>query len=573
MIGKPAIRPDLETITRYRWQEGWESLVPEGQAVLRLDQNTPPDPPDWYAGAAARLAAVPVHRYPDSRYTALREAIGEYVGFPADQIVVTAGADEALVLCALLALSPGRPRLRARSVLRDVRQRHAAGRRCPGARARGRAPALGLRPPQPDRRGGPPGGHPGARRTGRDRPGLRSSSGARTCPIWCASGRTPWSRARMSKAFAIGGARVGYVIAPPEIAEKLDAIRPPGSISSHSVAVAEMALSETSRDARAGGRHHRRARADVGAAARGRAGRARVGHQLPLDRPRRAATTRPSGACCSRASSSARVGPSRPTRSGSRLPRARDNDRVLDALGIAPPEPGRSQGSGRTAGRWQRRTKETQIDCTRRPRRLGHRARDHRHRLPRPHAHRARVPLAVRPRPHLHRRPLGRRAPHGRGRRAGARPGDRPGARRPGRDRPLRRQPARRWTRRSATRPSTSAGAAFATDPPAAARRPDRRAAVQPDHPLLRLAVAQRADGDPPRRPRRRRPPHRRGGVQGAGARTARRDGARRPPLRRFAQHEGQRCERPRRHHRRPRRRQPALPAGGVRAAGAAGRA
>src|SRR5262249_18345009 len=41
------------------------------------------------------------------------------------------------------------------------------------------------------------------------------------------------------------GARVGYVIAPPEIADKLDAIRPPGSISSHSVALAEMALAET----------------------------------------------------------------------------------------------------------------------------------------------------------------------------------------------------------------------------------------------------------------------------------------------------------------------------------------
>jgi histidinol-phosphate aminotransferase len=107
VIGEPAIRPDLASITRYRWQEGWESMVPEGQPVLRLDQNTPPDPPDWYAGAAARLASVPIHRYPDSRYTALREAIGEYVGFPADQIVATAGADEALVLCALLALSPG----------------------------------------------------------------------------------------------------------------------------------------------------------------------------------------------------------------------------------------------------------------------------------------------------------------------------------------------------------------------------------------------------------------------------------------------------------------------------------
>ena len=94
------IRPDLADIEPYRWQEGWEGAVPEGVPVLRLDQNTQPRPPRWYAGAAARLAAVPVHSYPDSRYGPLREAIAEYAGFPPEQVIPTDGADEALILCA-----------------------------------------------------------------------------------------------------------------------------------------------------------------------------------------------------------------------------------------------------------------------------------------------------------------------------------------------------------------------------------------------------------------------------------------------------------------------------------------
>ena len=48
----------------------------------------------------------------------------------------------------------------------------------------------------------------------------------------------------LSKAFALAGARVGYLLAPPAIARKLEAIRPPGSISSFSDALAVRALTE-----------------------------------------------------------------------------------------------------------------------------------------------------------------------------------------------------------------------------------------------------------------------------------------------------------------------------------------
>ena len=101
------VRADLADLEPYKWQEGWERHIPAGTPIVRLDQNTQPRPPAWYAGTAAWLAAIGVNGYPDSRYTALREAAAAYAGFPADQVVVTAGADEALMLCALLALSPG----------------------------------------------------------------------------------------------------------------------------------------------------------------------------------------------------------------------------------------------------------------------------------------------------------------------------------------------------------------------------------------------------------------------------------------------------------------------------------
>ena len=47
-----------------------------------------------------------------------------------------------------------------------------------------------------------------------------------------------------SKGFALGAARVGYGLAQPALAEALDALRPPGSISSWSAAVAEIACHE-----------------------------------------------------------------------------------------------------------------------------------------------------------------------------------------------------------------------------------------------------------------------------------------------------------------------------------------
>jgi imidazoleglycerol phosphate dehydratase HisB len=46
----------------------------------------------------------------------------------------------------------------------------------------------------------------------------------------------------LSKAFALAGARVGYILAPPHLADQIDAVRLPAGISAHSAALAELAL-------------------------------------------------------------------------------------------------------------------------------------------------------------------------------------------------------------------------------------------------------------------------------------------------------------------------------------------
>jgi histidinol-phosphate aminotransferase len=238
------IRDDLVDLERYRWQEGWEQHIPPGTPVIRLDQNTQPRPPSWYAGAAAWLARVPVNAYPDSRYGELREAIAGYTGFPVDQVVPTAGADEALMLCALLTLSPG-DRAYVRPPYYAVYQN--ATRLAGGVMADDPDDARltwVCSPHNP---------------TGEDVPGDVPEDGGGLVVIdqaYLEFGGSDLSGLvgerdnvvvvrTLSKAFAVAGARVGYLLAPPALADKLEAIRPPGSISGFSVAVALRALANT----------------------------------------------------------------------------------------------------------------------------------------------------------------------------------------------------------------------------------------------------------------------------------------------------------------------------------------
>ena len=75
------------------------------EQVLRFDQNTPPAPgvPQLPLGDSfARL-----NEYPDGTYRDLREAAAAYCDVTSEQVVVGAGADDLIALCARTYLAPG----------------------------------------------------------------------------------------------------------------------------------------------------------------------------------------------------------------------------------------------------------------------------------------------------------------------------------------------------------------------------------------------------------------------------------------------------------------------------------
>ncbi|MDQ3067117.1 MAG: aminotransferase class I/II-fold pyridoxal phosphate-dependent enzyme, partial [Actinomycetota bacterium] len=76
------------------------------EQILRFDQNTPPVPGVPQVPLAESFARL--HEYPDGTYAELRQAAAAYCGVASEQVVVGAGADELIALCASTYLAPGR---------------------------------------------------------------------------------------------------------------------------------------------------------------------------------------------------------------------------------------------------------------------------------------------------------------------------------------------------------------------------------------------------------------------------------------------------------------------------------
>ena len=75
------------------------------EMIVRVNQNENP------FGAAPEIAAaltdLPLHLYPDPNQVKIREALAEYTGHPAEQILAGAGADEMIDLLMRLFVAPG----------------------------------------------------------------------------------------------------------------------------------------------------------------------------------------------------------------------------------------------------------------------------------------------------------------------------------------------------------------------------------------------------------------------------------------------------------------------------------
>ena len=76
------------------------------EQILRFDQNTPPAPGVPQVPLAESFARL--QEYPDGTYTELRRAAAGYCGVSEEQVVIGAGADELILLCARTFLGPGR---------------------------------------------------------------------------------------------------------------------------------------------------------------------------------------------------------------------------------------------------------------------------------------------------------------------------------------------------------------------------------------------------------------------------------------------------------------------------------
>jgi histidinol-phosphate/aromatic aminotransferase/cobyric acid decarboxylase-like protein/imidazoleglycerol phosphate dehydratase HisB len=206
--------------------------------VLRFDQNTPPLPlpstrPGAIAGALARVSS-----YPGATYRPLVEAIARYAGVEPENVVLGAGADDLILLCARAYAGPGDevalPPAPTYPLYRIAAQ--LAGAETADGTSRSSALTFACRPNNPT---GALGELPSARPLVVDE-AYFEFAGETALPL--IEGNDVVVLRTFSKSFALAGARVGYALAAPEVAAELNARQSPAPLSSLSAELALAAL-------------------------------------------------------------------------------------------------------------------------------------------------------------------------------------------------------------------------------------------------------------------------------------------------------------------------------------------
>jgi histidinol-phosphate aminotransferase len=248
-------------------------------AVVRFDLNTAPAPPAVAERtiAAGRFAA-PLSEYPPSDYSLLVDAASAAYGVAPDELLVGAGADEVLDLCAKAFLPPGGaavaavPTYAMHRVLSEQRPARflAVARHGPERGWRLDAPAM--RAAAADHRAdlvwlcnpnNPTGlAEPdGTLATLLDDLAADAAAAGRAAPIvvldeayaeFAGVTLLPLRERHpnlvvvrtASKAYALAGLRVGFAVARPETIARLAPYRPPGSVSVVSVAAVAATMAD-----------------------------------------------------------------------------------------------------------------------------------------------------------------------------------------------------------------------------------------------------------------------------------------------------------------------------------------
>ncbi len=255
----PRPRAGVAQMHPYLWEASSAEVaaragIPEGD-VVRFDTNTCP----WTVAEADCLTLQGVNEYPDSNYPALVSALANYLDQPSAAITLGAGADELLSLISMAFVGPNDPVVipvptySMFSALTEAAGGHqisvAGGDEEKLLQVASRARLTWLcNPNNPTgellREGL-------VQRLATSSPGIVVVDEA----YFEFSGRSSVRLIdelpnlvvvrTLSKAFGLAGARVGYAVSGPAIAQILALVRPPASISGQSAALAVSALEHT----------------------------------------------------------------------------------------------------------------------------------------------------------------------------------------------------------------------------------------------------------------------------------------------------------------------------------------
>ncbi len=250
---------------KYEWQPSAAQIAAAAgipvNRVERMDQNTSPIRSGWVPGVIAE-AAGRLNDYPDASYRRIRQAVSRNLGIDEDHVVPGAGGDELILLAgraflgtgtAAVAAEPTYPLYRI-STLQTGASYQPVELAGPDFEyptdavisAARDADVVWLCIPS-----NPVGGRPttdGIEAIIAATDGivvLDAAYGEFADDDWTAEVDRFHNLMvihTLSKAYGLGGARVGYALAHPDLIGAIDGVRPPGSLSSLAVEIAVAAL-------------------------------------------------------------------------------------------------------------------------------------------------------------------------------------------------------------------------------------------------------------------------------------------------------------------------------------------
>jgi histidinol-phosphate/aromatic aminotransferase/cobyric acid decarboxylase-like protein/imidazoleglycerol phosphate dehydratase HisB len=237
------MRALVPTFAEYSWAPSVEELAARAGVdpieVIRFDANTASWPLPTSRPATIAAALSTINTYPHGGYRKLERAIADYCGVEPECVVLGAGADDLLLLCARTFAGPGDvvniPTAPTYSLYRIAAE-------LTGASAATDAPEPALtyfcNPANPTGALAP---LPDARPLVVDEAYFEYAGGETALSLTTADDGVIVVRT-FSKAFGLAGARVGYAIASPGTARLLRSRQAPAPIATTSAALALAAL-------------------------------------------------------------------------------------------------------------------------------------------------------------------------------------------------------------------------------------------------------------------------------------------------------------------------------------------